>query len=129
MTSGNRRGATDPEVANMAGVEALPRKNGELVFDALWEGRVFGMAVALNDQGTYLWREFRDRLVKRIADADSSGDPSTYYERFLAALEQLLLDEGLVSRDELNERMEEYARGERDEFEDGHDHDGHGHQH
>ena len=43
----------DPEVTQMEGVEALPRKNGELTFDALWEGRVFGMAVALNDQGVY----------------------------------------------------------------------------
>ncbi len=62
----------------MEGVEALPRKNGELVFDALWEGRVFGMAVALNDQGVYPWREFRDALVERIAEGDADDDRSTY---------------------------------------------------
>ena len=45
----------DPEVANMEGDEALPRKNGELVFDSEWEGRVFGLAVALNDRGLPSW--------------------------------------------------------------------------
>ena len=130
MTAGNLRNGADPEVANMEGVEALPRKNGELVFDALWEGRVFGMAVALNDRGVYPWRDFRDQLVKRIAEADASNDPSTYYERFLAAFERLALAKGLVTRDELDKRTEEYASGERDDFEADHHHQGeHGHQH
>lgn len=114
----------DPEVANMDGVEALPRKNGELVFDAEWEGRVFGMAVALNDQGRYPWREFRDELVERISEADAAADGSTYYERFLAAFERLALAKGLVSEAELNQRHGEYERGERSDFEeDDHDHD------
>ncbi len=129
MTNSNPSNAADPEVANMEGVEALPRKNGELVFDALWEGRVFGMAVALNDQGTYPWRDFRDQLVERIAEADASEDPSTYYERFLAAFERLALAKGLVTGDELDKRTEEYASGERDDIEDDHDHGEHGHHH
>jgi nitrile hydratase accessory protein len=116
----------NPEVASMEGPEALPRKNGELVFDALWEGRAFGMAVALNDQGRYPWREFRDRLAERIAEADASREDSGYYERFMAALERLALDKGLVTRAELDQRTEEYASGARDDFE---DEDHHDHQH
>jgi nitrile hydratase accessory protein len=119
----------DPEVANMEGVEALPRKNGELVFDALWEGRVFGMAVALNDQGVYPWREFRDTLVQRIAEADEADDGSTYYERFLAAFERLALEKGLVTSDELSERTEEYVSGARSDFEEDDDHHDHDHHH
>ena len=120
----------DPEVANMDGVEALPRKNGELVFDALWEGRVFGMAVALNDQGMYPWREFRDELVERIAVADAAHDASTYYERFLAAFERLALAKGLVTPEELEQRHAEYASGARSDFDDDdHDHGDHGHHH
>jgi nitrile hydratase accessory protein len=108
----------------MEGPEALPRKNGELVFDALWEGRAFGMAVALNDNNVYAWREFRDQLVERIAAGDARQDGSTYYERFLAALEQLALAKGLVSPQELDERTHEYATGLRNDFEDDdHDHD------
>ena len=113
----------DPEVAQMEGVEALPRKNGELTFDALWEGRVFGMAVGLNDQGVYMWREFRDQLVEEIGAADAAESESTYYERFLAAFEKLALKKDLVTLGELDARTEEYASGERDDFEE------HGHQH
>jgi nitrile hydratase accessory protein len=128
MTS--KRGAVEPEVANMEGVEALPRKNGELVFDELWEGRVFGMAVALNDQGAYPWREFRDALVQRIAEGDGAVDGSTYYERFLAAFEHLALAKGLVTPEELDLRTEEYATGARSDFdEDDHDHGDHHHNH
>jgi nitrile hydratase accessory protein len=113
----------------MEGVEALPRKNGELVFDALWEGRAFGMAVALNDNGVYPWREFRDQLVEQISQADAENDASTYYERFLAALEKLAVAKGLVSPAELDLRTEVYATGERSDFEEDHDHHDHDHHH
>ena len=103
----------DPQVADMEGPEALPRRNGELTFEALWEGRVFGMAAALNDQGTYPWRDFRDQLVEEIAAADASGSPSSYYERFLNAFEKLVLSRGLVSQQELDARTAEYAAAER----------------
>ena len=36
-----------PEVHAMTGTAALPRHNGELAFDAPWEGRVFGMAIGV----------------------------------------------------------------------------------
>src|SRR3989442_15007083 len=112
MAAGNLRNGAGPEVANMEGAEALPRKNGELVFDALWEGRVFGMAVALNDGGLYPWRDFRDQLVERIGEADADNDPSTYYQRFLAAFERLALAKRLVTRDEPGNRPQEYPSGE-----------------
>jgi hypothetical protein len=53
----------DREIANMQGATALPRKNGELIFSEPWEGRVFAMAVALHDEGTFPWEEFRHRLT------------------------------------------------------------------
>ena len=36
----------DREIANMPGEAALPRRNWELVFNALWEGRAFGIGKA-----------------------------------------------------------------------------------
>jgi nitrile hydratase accessory protein len=115
----------DPEVANMEGAAALPRKNGELVFDELWEGRIFGLAVALHDQGSYPWRTFRDALVARIAAADAAGEASTYYERFLRAFEDVAVAQGLVTPEELAARTEEYGSGARDDFEHDDDHDHH----
>ena len=111
--------AADPRIAIMADETALPRKNGELVFTAPWEGRAFGMAVALNDQGAYDWDAFRDRLKASIASAEETGEGSTYYERWLHSFESLLIDRGLVSREELD-RWTEICAAE-DEHDD-HDH-------
>ncbi len=109
--------AVDPnsEITNMDGDVALPRTNGELVFEAPWEGRAFGVAVALNEQGAYPWRSFRDALVDSIAADDAAGKPTTYYERWLESLEVLLIEEGLVTKEELDARAAEYESGERDD--------------
>ena len=37
-------------IADMEGQLAIPRKNGEPVFEAPWEARAFGMAVVLNEK-------------------------------------------------------------------------------
>lgn len=105
----------DSQIANMKEGISLPRKNGELVFDAPWEGRAFGMAVALNENGEYEWSEFQRLLASEISDAEKSNDPSTYYERWLASLEKLLLDKGMLEAKELEVRTSEYASGERDD--------------
>ncbi len=105
----------DKQIANMEEGIALPRKNGELVFEAPWEGRAFGMAVALNENGEYDWSEFQSMLAAEIADAGQSYDSSTYYERWLASLENLLLDKGILEAKELEARTTEYASGERDD--------------
>jgi len=106
---------TNQDIANMEGEVALPRSNGELVFEAPWEGRAFGVAVALNEQGVYPWRSFRDALVDHIAADEADARDTSYYERWLASLETLLLNQGLVTQQELDARTAEYASGERDD--------------
>jgi nitrile hydratase accessory protein len=103
----------DRLVADMPGQAATPRKNGELVFEAPWQGRAFGMAVALHEQQLYDWEEFRQRLIGEIAGADD--DPSGYYERWLAAFEALLIERGVISEAELTERTYQFEFGERDD--------------
>lgn len=101
--------AVDRTIASLDGAEALPRKNGELVFQAPWEGRAFGLAVVLNDKGAYPWNAFRTRLVERIA----GGSPD-YYENWLRALETLLVDRGIITADDMRRRTAEYQALERD---------------
>ena len=105
----------DREVADLKGPAALPRRNGELVFNRPWEGRAFGMAVALRSSRPYPWRAFQDRLEGEIAAAGPSDDGSRYYERWVAAFERLLVDEGLVGAEELERRVREYREGLRDQ--------------
>jgi nitrile hydratase accessory protein len=99
----------------MQGPSALPRSNGELVFEAPWEGRAFGMAVVLSDQHVYQWDEFRSHLVDEITTAEASNSASTYYERWLAALEALLTARGVLTRAELDVRAAEYLSGARED--------------
>lgn len=93
----------------MAGAIELPRKNGELVFETPWEARVFGIAVALNESGAYAWQDFSAGLAAEIARAEEAGAGSSYYERWMQALEKLAVEKGLVSPGELEARAAECA--------------------
>jgi nitrile hydratase accessory protein len=107
---------------NLRGASAPPRKNGELVFDAPWESRAFGMALALHAEGAYPWNEFSSQLAAHIQEADTGAQtapvlpspPDTevaYYAHWLAALETLVLEKGLLSHDELDRRTAEMHAG------------------
>jgi hypothetical protein len=61
------------------------------------------------------WEAFRDRLEREIAAAGPADDGTRYYERWLAAFENLLVDQGLVSSKELELRADEYRTGLREE--------------
>ena len=103
------------EIADARGPSAPPRKNGELVFDAPWPGRAFGMALAVRHSQKYGWDEFSRLLERRIAAAGPDDDGANYYEHWMGCLEELLERRGTISRDELERRTGEYMAGERDE--------------
>ena len=103
------------EIADMSGAAALPRKNGELVFDEAWQGRIFGMTVAMSHEASFVWREFQQHLIDEIGRADREGDASSYYERWLRAFEQLLADKGLLDAAALAERTHDFQSGRRDD--------------
>ena len=110
----------NPNISNMQGELAIPRRNGEPVFEAPWEARAFSMAVALNEKGIYPWRDFSQRLSTEIAEAERQDRDSTYYERWYATLERLAKASGLVTQEEVDQRTAEFASGLYDEH---HDHD------
>lgn len=104
--------SVEDAIANMTGAAALPRRNGELVFDAPWESRAFGLAVGLSQAGVYAWDEFRERLSAEIAAWEAAGHPAaewSYYEQWLAALESILEAKGIASDEELDALMDEIA--------------------
>lgn len=105
----------DRQIADMDGASSLPRKNGELVFDAAWEARVFGMTIAMHERRLFAWNEFRDELIEEIAIADREGSSSTYYERWLEAFEHLLVEKGLLTHEELEARLADFESGRRDD--------------
>ena len=111
----------DRAVANMDEAIAAPRKNGELQFDAPWQARAFGLAVALNEANSYPWADFSTRLSEIIAEGERSEGPAAYYDQWLKALETLAIEKGLLSEDELRAKVNAVT------VEDDHDHEGHHH--
>jgi nitrile hydratase accessory protein len=115
------------------GPAAPPRSNGELVFAEPWEGRAFGLTMALVHDGTISYETFRTALIRRIAAweaAPPAGECFSYYRCWLQALEQVLTEAGLVRTDQVAERSASFARrpAGHDHRHD-HDHSGHDHDH
>jgi hypothetical protein len=66
----------------------LPRRNGELAFDAPWQSTVFALAAAVVEHAFGGDREpFRQQLISAITA--EPGRP--YWESWTAALEALVL--------------------------------------
>lgn len=92
--------------AILRGPSAPPLANGEPVFEEPWQGRVFAMARHLNERGYFTWDEFRDCLIREIAnwEAEHKGETYHYYDRFFAALQQLLVQKSLTAGEALQAR-------------------------
>jgi len=107
------------EDTELLGEAAPPLANGELLFDAPWQSRVFGMARVLCEAGLVEWDEFRQLLIRKIGDWEAShvNDDYPYYEIFLDALLELMQQGGVCAQDEILQREAVLARRPH-----GHDH-------
>jgi nitrile hydratase accessory protein len=89
-----------------------PRRNGEIVFETLWESRLFGMTMALYESGAFRWEEFRGRLIDAIATWERThhdGDGYRYWDCWLDAFERLAAEKGLCTANALSARIAELA--------------------
>lgn len=121
-------------IANMDESIALPRKNGELVFDEPWEARAFGLAVALNEEGVYPWQDFSGGLSNTISSIEQGlpdpaavtiNESSDYYQHWLASLETLILAQGLVTSAELEAEIATQIHHDAHDHDHDHDRDHH----
>lgn len=90
---------------------ALPRDDDGPVFRAPWEARAFALALELHQAGWFTWPEWAERLAAAIERARAAGDPDlgdTYYHHWLAALEGLVADKGVLDPGELARRKREW---------------------
>ena len=77
-----------------------PKQNG-LVFHDEWEKRVFGMFMACFAGGHFNVDEFRHSR-ERMNPVDYLK--FSYYEHWLASVETLMTEKGVISKKELDER-------------------------
>ncbi len=122
MTEGERR---EPPV-DPAELARREDEDGP-TFEEPWQARAFGIAVALHDDGAgFEWPAFQERLIEEVQRedpgvADAEALEGVYYEQWLAALERLLVEDGVIESGELEGRAAEFAAGERtaEEFVEG----------
>lgn len=86
------------DVGGLQGFPAVVQEIDEPPFHSDWEAHVFAMNRALIGKGVYNLDEFRD-AVERMAPPDYLA--ASYYERWLHAIQTLLVEKGVCSADEL----------------------------
>jgi nitrile hydratase accessory protein len=72
-----------------------------VTFEEPWQAQAFVLAVALSERGLFTWSEWA-----RAFAAEAGGG---YYDRWLAALERLVCERGLVAADALGAHREAWA--------------------
>ncbi|HKA84981.1 MAG TPA: nitrile hydratase accessory protein [Acidimicrobiales bacterium] len=120
----------------ITGPAAPPRSNGEMVFDAPWESRLFGVTMALVEDDRFAWSDFQQRLIAAVGHWEAEhpdGEGYRYYERWAEALESLLDDLGIVAVETTDARAHALAarpaghdHGDRGDHGDHGQHGGHG---
>ena len=90
---------------DVTGPAAPPRSNGEVVFDAPWQQRVFGLTLALNETAAVPWETFRTRLIARIAQDEARP----YWESWAAALEDVLAASAMLTAADVDTRQDRLA--------------------
>lgn len=113
--------STAPDLTSFEGRLAPPRKNGELVFEAPWESRAFGLAIAVSQGGAFDWQAFSDQLATELGSAAQPETSADYYEHWLAAFERVAIAHRLLTPAEINAKADEIAAHD--------DHAGHDHDH
>jgi nitrile hydratase accessory protein len=103
---GTQMPTIDPVAARRAteAVPSIPRDAAGPAFGAPWEAQAFAIAVILQARGVFTWSEWAAMLGAEIKRAQAAGDPDTgdtYYRHWLAALERMVAEKGVATRDAL----------------------------
>jgi nitrile hydratase accessory protein len=92
---------------------SVPRNGDGPVFRAPWEAEAFALAVSLKERGLFTWTEWAATLGDEIKKAQAAGDPDageTYYQHWLATLERILAEKGVVERSVLARTRDAWQR-------------------
>jgi nitrile hydratase accessory protein len=92
---------------------SVPRNGDGPVFRAPWEAEAFALAVSLKERGLFTWTEWAATLGDEIKKAQAAGDPDageTYYQHWLATLERILAEKGVIERGVLARTRDAWQR-------------------
>jgi nitrile hydratase subunit beta len=83
------------DMGGQTGFGPVPvRENGDPPFHADWEARVYALTHVLKQRGYFNTDQLRD-AIERLPPGEYLG--ASYYERWLAAVEVLMAERGLLT--------------------------------
>lgn len=95
------------DLGGMHGFGPIDPEPDEPVFHAQWERRAFALTLAMGAYGAWnidMSRHARERMEP------GAYLTTSYYEHWLHGLERLLIEKGLLTREEIDTRMAEIAQ-------------------
>jgi nitrile hydratase beta subunit len=95
------------DLGGMHGLGPIRPDPDDPVFHEDWERRVFGLMIATFAGGNFNVDEFR-HAIERMDPAHYLE--SSYYEHWLASIETLLVERGVLTREELDARKAELGK-------------------
>jgi len=96
------------DLGGMQGLGPINPEKNEPVFHAPWEKRAFAITLASGALGNWnidMSRFSRERLHPQLYLQ------TTYYEKWLLGLQSLLIENGLLTQAEIDQRMSELKTG------------------
>jgi len=94
------------DMGGMHGFGSIPREENDRVFHAPWEGRMFGMLLAMGSHGVHDPDGLRSALERL---EPSQYLTLSYFERWLQTTEKALQAKGLITIEELDRRMKDFS--------------------
>ena len=94
------------DLGGMHGFGPINPEPNEPVFHAPWEKRAFAITLACGALGK--WTLDKSRYARESLDPQLYLQ-TTYYEKWLLGLQSLLIENGLVSEAEIEQRMTELS--------------------
>lgn len=101
---------TTPDLSTLG---RIPHDDDGPVFSEPWQAEAFALAMRLSAEGHFTWDEWARTLSDEITWAQKSGDPDlgdTYYNHWVAALEHLCTQKGLLGSEAMSRRKEQWRR-------------------
>lgn len=98
------------EALNLLG--PLPDGEGP-VFEEPWQAQAFSMLVALNKAGHFPWKDWVrlfSRIIKSAPALRGETANDAYYRQWASALEEMVISLGVVAKDEIANREQEWRR-------------------
>lgn len=89
-------------------LRGLPVDKDGPVFAEPWQAQAFALALQLSEAGHFTWAEWVETLSAVLCDAPPD-DGSSYYARWLVALERICLAKSLTESTTLDGRARAWA--------------------